>query len=130
MADITKKVDRGIFPTSRTQNFTQADAGAGDVLMVESSLGHPARHVMIETDADLEFRLNVYYKVYPRHAPFGDGLTDIDHLPNVAAGVDITSDTGALVSLGAGETFELDGDTPVKDIQLVTVSGNFDVFVS
>lgn len=130
MADITKKVDRGIFPTSRTQNFTEADAGAGDVLMVEQSLGHVARHVVIETDALLELRLNVYRKAYPRRAPFGDGLTDIDHLPNVAAGVDITDDTGALISIEGGTTYELDNDVPVRDIQLLAVSGNFDIFVS
>lgn len=126
MADITKKVDRGIPPTTRTQNFTQNDAVEGDILMIRESLGRPARKVLIEADADMAVRFNVYRKIYP----FRDGrdLTNTDHLPLLLSGVQIQSDEGALISLASDETFEMES-LPISDIELVTISGSFDILV-
>lgn len=43
MATITKRCDRGIPSPYRTQNFTQEDASADDILDVDGSLGRPAK---------------------------------------------------------------------------------------
>lgn len=123
MADVTKPVNRIIPPNQRTQIFTDADAGAGDVILVKESLGRPAKKVLIETTANLSLRFNVYHKVYPQRD--GRDLMDTAHLPNLTLGGTVKDDTGALISLEADETFEMDGSYAVNDIELVTVSGNF-----
>lgn len=127
MTDITKKVNRLVPPTERTQVFTEADASAGDVLLVTESLGHAAKKVLIETTANLSLRFNVYHKVYPQRD--GRDLAHTSHLSNLALGGTIKDDTGAIVSLEADETFEMDGSYPTSDIELVTVSGNFTITV-
>ena len=127
MSDITKKVDRGVPPATRTQNFTQADASEGDILMVQDSLGRPAKKVFIETTATMQVRFNVYHKVYPLRD--GRDLMDTAHLPNLTGGGLVKDSTGAIISLEADESFEIDGSFPVNDIELVTVSGNFDILV-
>ena len=129
MADVVKKVNQWVFPTSRSQNFTQADAGEGDVLMVRESLGRTARKAVIEAVAPMEVRFNVYHTVYP---PRGNdpSFMHTAHLPNTASGLSVKDDTVALVQIAASETFELDGDFPISDIELVTVSGNFDILVT
>ena len=127
MADITKLVNRIIPPNERTQAFSQVDASEGDVLLVRSSLGRPAKKVLIETTATLAVRFNVYHKVYPRRD--GRDLMDTDHLNNLALGGTIKDSTGALITLEADETFEMDGSYPVEDIELVAVSGNFVITV-
>ena len=65
----------------------------------------------------LNFRKNLTY--YER----------IELYKNLALGRVVEDTTGALVTIGAGETFELDNDLPVKDIKLVTLGGAFDIFV-
>lgn len=128
MSDITKKVSRHIPPTERVQTFTQADAGAGDVLMIEDSLGHPAHRVSVEADAIMTFRTNVYQDLYPwvpndQLSGWGE-----DRL-HLASGIRIQTDETGIFSLAASETLELDDDISVRDLELVTVSGNFTVTV-
>jgi len=125
MADITKKVDRGVPPTERMVSFTDADAGAGDVLMVYESLGGPAASITIEAGGAMTVRFNVYREVYPRR-PGNDFMYSSGH-DNISLGERIKDNAAHLVSVGAGETWSNDGEFPVKDIELDTVSGTFDI---
>ena len=129
MADIVKKADRGVPSEQRTQNFTQADANAGDILKIQESLGRVAKHVVIEAGAAMTVRFNVIRTIYPdktkqEYDCYYEGV-----YKNLALGQTIEDTTGALVSIGANETFELDNDLPVKDIKIETAAGDFDIFV-
>jgi hypothetical protein len=129
MADITKKVDRGVPANERTVIFTQADGGAGDVFLVKASVYKPATRVIIEAAAAMTFRFNVYQERAPLRQ-VSDGLGADEQGwggPNISRLVTIKDDTGALFSLGAGETLELDDDMPVSDIEIVTASGIFEI---
>jgi len=129
MANITKKVDRGLPPGERSQSFDQVGISNGDILKVQDSLGKAATHVVIEAVAAMTVRFNVQRTIFPEktHAEY-DCLYPGQY-QNLAAGVDVVDDTGALVSLAAGESFTLDNDLSIKDIQIVTKAGNFTIFV-
>ena len=127
MADITKPVNRIIPVTQRSQNFTHADASAGDVILVPASMGKPASRVLIETSANMQVRFNVYHKVYPqtdRRDQIG-----MDSCPHLASGIQIQGASGAIVSLATDETFETN-TFPVEDIEIVMASGVFDIFTT
>lgn len=135
MTDIYKKVDRGIPVLQRSQNFTNADAVQGDVLMVHDSLGYPASHVTIEaSNGPVKIRFNVYQTIYPRR-PLDQLLRD--DLPNISSGVllntssgNLTNNTGGVINVEAGTTYTLNRALAVSNIQLDTISGNFDIFVA
>lgn len=130
MSDITKWVSRGIPSAYRSQNFVNADAVQGDIILVKDSLGRPARNVIIECEkGPTRVRFNVYQKVY-QYRPDVDGLMNTSHLYNVASGVSYIDTTMAFVDVEAGSIFTIDKTLAVSDIQLVTVSGDFDIFVS
>lgn len=127
MADITKKSDRNIPPNQRSVRFTDTDSDVGDILMVKDSLGHSAQHLTIDSQLGMTIRLNVYQTVFPLRDT-NDGLTQWwPGLPNLALGQTYKNTTNALIEIGSGETFVLDDEVPVDDIELVTVSGNFSI---
>jgi hypothetical protein len=131
MANVTKKVDQNIYVTQRTQNFTQANASAGDIIKVYDSLGKPGRIVTIEAVGAMTVRFNVLRTIYPVRSPDALTLPNVTpEYPNLTAGVEIEDSTGALITIGAGETFTLDNDIPVYDIKIVSAAGNFDIFVA
>lgn len=129
MADIIKKVDRGISSEQRTQNFTNTDANAGDILKIQESLGRTAKHVVIEAIGAMTVRFNVVRTIYPNKTKEEYDCLYPEMYKNLALGQTIEDTTGALVSIGANESFELDNDLPVKDIKIVTAAGAFDIFV-
>jgi hypothetical protein len=132
MAQITKKVDMNVYPTQRSQTFTQADAGAGDIILVQTSLGKPARILSIEAASTMTIRLNVLRTVYPARTQ-ADGLVlpgVSPELPNLTKGVEVEDVTGALVTISANETFTLDNDMPVYDVKIVSAAGNYEMFVA
>ena len=129
MADIIKKVDRGISSDQRTQNFTNIDANAGDILKIQESLGRVARHIVIEAGAAMTVRFNVIRIIYPDKTREEYDCLYPGMYKNLALGQTVEDTTGALVSIGAGETFELDNDLPVKDIKIESAAGAFDIFV-
>ena len=132
MSDIIKKVDRGVPSAQRTQNFTEVDATAdGDILKIEESLGRVAMHVVIEnkTGGPLTVKFNVIRTVFPNRTKEDYDNPYPEMYKNLALGQVVEDTTGALVTINAGDTFELDNDLPVKDIKLVTVSTTFDIFV-
>jgi hypothetical protein len=129
MANITKKVDRGIPSGERSQNFTQVDINPGDIIKVQDSLGKVATHVVVEATAAMTIRFNVQRTIFPERTH-----TEYDSLypgqyQNLALGQIIEDETGALVSLAAGESFTLDNDLAIKDIKVVTAAGAFNIFV-
>ena len=129
MADRIKKVDRGISSAQRTQNFTQADAGAGDILKIQESLGRTAKHIVIEAGAAMTVRFNVIRTIYPNRTKEDYDCLYPEIYKNLALGREVEDTTGALVSIGQDETFELDNDLPVKDIKIESAAGAFDIFV-
>ena len=128
MADIVNRVNRGNPPMARSVLFTQADAGAGDVLMVRDSLGRAGVKLSIVATAALSIRTNVYFKVYPRRP--NDTIVDGSALPNMALGLRAMDTSGPIIALDAGETFELDNDIVISDIELVSVAGAFEIFIT
>lgn len=131
MAKIHKHVNRGIPPNARSQSFRNADAVQGDILDINRSLGHPARLVRIEvTVAPIAVRFNVLNTVFAKHGHEGiAGLPGLEGQDNMGSGLEYTDETVATVHVEANTTFELDHDFPVRDIELTTISGNFDIFV-
>ena len=130
MADKVKQVDRGIPPVSRYHTFSSADAGTGDVLMIKESLGKSAGQVTIECyDADMRVRFNVYHTVFPRR-PNPDAFITTQHLPNVGSGLQYKDESMGFVDIEASTTFTFDGTLPIDTIELVTVSGQFDIWAS
>jgi len=130
MANVTKKVDRGVPPGERSQSFTQADISAnGDIIKVQDSLGKVATHVVIEATAAMTVRFNVQRTIFPEKTRAEYDCLYPGQYQNLAAGVDVEDDTGALVSLAAGESFTLDNDLSIKDIKVVTAAGDFSIFV-
>lgn len=128
MADIVKKVNPGVPVNERVQRFDHNDAGSGDVLMLKESLGKPAARVIIEATDELFFRMNVYQTSFPQRTLREDDFNQFNlGVLNLTSGVQYLDETGALIGLGAATTFELDDDLPISDIQLVTVSGIFEV---
>ncbi len=140
MSDVIKAVNRAVPVLQRSQNFTNADAAQGDVLKVADSLGYPASHVTIEaTGGALKVCFNVWQTVFNNYGDQSRGyLYGTDHLPNVTSGhsfmINTQSGVGAnpagAVTIEAGETYTIDRVLAVSDIQLVIVSGNFDVWVA
>lgn len=128
MAKITKRCDRGVDPLQRSQSFTQADAGAGDILMIADSLGKPAKHLTVDATAAVTLRINVLRTVYPAQPDAGGAIQNprLD-LENPQ---EVEDTSGALFDLSAGETLILDNEMPVTDLKLVTVGGNFEIYVT
>ncbi len=130
MSNITKSVDRAIAPQERTQVFTQADASAGDILMVESSLGHCAKTLQITSAGGMTIRFNVLRTIYPPSVMEGlQNPGQLEHL-NLALGVSIEDTSQTVQTIAASGTFNLDKTIPIRDIKIVSVTGNFSVFVA
>ena len=130
MTDIVKKINPGIPANERSQRFDHNDAGSGDVLMFKDSLGKPATRIIVEATNEMFIRMNVYQTVYPLRTLLEDDFNQFNlGVLNLTSGVRYLDETNALIGLDAGETFELDNDMPVEDMQLVTTSGLFEVIV-
>jgi predicted hydrocarbon binding protein len=130
MSDITKKVHRLVPINERSQTFTQADASAGDVIMVKDSLGRPARKVLIEAGDTMSVRFNVYQNIFPLREHWMDDFGAWNPgQRNLALGSRVKDNEGVSISIEADGTLELDKDIPVSDIELLTVSGEFTVTV-
>ena len=130
MSLITKKVNRGVPPPLRTQNFSNSDAVQGDVLMVKDSLGHEATHCSIRCeDADMRLRFNCYHTVYPR-IPEREGLVFGSFYPYLVSGQTYIDDSTAFLDVEAATTVTFDDEFAISDIYLMTVSGHFNIMVA
>lgn len=132
MPNITKLVDKNKPALQRSQVFTQADATAGDIVLVHNSLGKAARVCIIEAVGAMTVRFNVQRTVYPERTQ-ADGLVIpgvTAGVPNLAKGVSVVDESSAVVTIAANSTFTLDNDLPVSDIQIVSAGGNFEIFVA
>jgi len=137
MATITKKADRGIESGKRYQYWKSsenADDGtpiaAGDVFMIENSLGKPASYFYIETTAgtDLVIRINSRVVTYP----LMDARLNWPVPPRDLANPIERFDTSmAAIEVGADEVWEFQGVLPVADVEIVTwTTGTFEIFVA
>ena len=130
MSQITKKVDRGVTAAHRTQVFTQADASAGDILLIQTSLGKPARTISIQAVGAMTVRFNVLRTIYPNrdsnawNSPYGP-MTK-----NLALGEEVEDTTQSVLTIDANTTFSLQNEIPVQDIKIVSAAGNWEIFVA
>lgn len=130
MTDIVKKVNPSIPTNERSQRFDHNDAGTGDVLMFKESLGKPATRIIVEATDEMFIRMNVYHTSFPMRTLLEDDFNQFNlGVLNLTSGIRYKDDTNALILLDAGETFELNNDMPVDDMELVTTSGIFEVIV-
>jgi len=133
MSDITKTVSHYVPPGLRTVNFTNTDAGTGDVLLVRDSLGYDAKNVSIQCTVDsMQVKFNVYHTVFPPRvgvASSGD-LMYTSHLANLTSGEQIKDITGATIDINANDTFEWETGPLIRDIEIVVASGQFDIWCS
>ena len=130
MADVIKKVDRLVPTNERSQVFKSTDGGAGTVFLIEDSLGRPARRVLIEAAAAMTIRFNVYQMVYGTRKYTDDHWNQWNgEIRNLAQGTRIKDNTTVIHAIAADATFEIDGDIPVKDIEIVTAAGTFTITV-
>lgn len=129
MSTVIKKVNRGISSELRTQSFTKADVAQGDIIDVNTSLGRPARLVRVTNTSDgLSLRFNVMNTVYHQYGDAGTaGLAFQEGQPIMASGVQYIDRTGALVSFAANTS--RDFSLSVNDIEVVTISGQVEIFV-
>ncbi len=128
MADITKKVDRGVPSIERTQSFTQGDAAPGDIIKVEDSLGRPGKSLRIEAvTGSAQFRFNVVNTVYVNRSE--SGLMYSDGQPNPGSGLVYLDRSKGSIWVEAGTTWT-SNEFPIRDIEVVTRSGTFDIFVT
>jgi hypothetical protein len=128
----SKRVDRNLPSPYRSCSFTQADATTADIIDVDASLGRAAKNCTIEVDATgdgMSVRFNVQRTIYPRF-PIREGYMYTEHLPYLCSGVNYTDETTALVNIEAGSTYEWESGPAIKDIQIVTQSGNWDIYLS
>jgi hypothetical protein len=131
MTKITNKIDRLIPTLERTILFDQDDAVAGDILMVEDSLGRPGRHVNIDVDAggSLTVDFNVLQTVFPNRE-FDTSLMYTAQMPNVSLGQEVTVSGVASIAVGASESWSQDNEFPVKSIKILSESGDWEILVS
>ena len=132
MSTITKRVSNRIPSSYRYQTFTEVDAVAGDILDIKTSLGRPAKNYTLEVDNTgdgMSVRLNVQQTAYPR-IPRREGLMYVDHLPYLISGEDYTDETSDPINIEAGTTYTWETGPGLNDIQIVTASGHWELFVS
>jgi hypothetical protein len=125
MADIIKRVDKGIPVNERYQVFTNADAAATDVILVKSSLYKAASRVTIESGGGMSVRFNVYQTVFPERTT-GDGL-DMYGGPNISKGQTYKDTSQTPIAIASGGTLEINGDISVSDIEIVSLVGAFTI---
>lgn len=129
MAQISKRVDRAVAPTKRSQIFTSADASEGDIILIKDSLGHSAAHLLIEAyGGAMKVRFNVIRNVFPTRLM--DGFFANGDWQNVALGQEIIGAGTADYVISSGSTLDLDRELTIDDVHLVTVSGTFSMIAS
>jgi hypothetical protein len=124
MSKIYKKVDRNIPVTERTQEFTGADCAEGDVLMVKESLGKHASSARLRTiGGSAKIRFNVYQTVFSSRP--ADSL-HAQHLPNVQTAQEykISEPSIGDLIIEANTVYEIDRRFPIKDVEIITMSGD------
>lgn len=137
MATITKKVDRGIQGLKRYQYWESTEnsddgvpIAVGDIFMIESSLGRPARYLYIEAGigCDLEVRFNTQVTEYPLRDARLNWPNPGRDLENPITRTDTSMDP---VPIDAGSYLEIDNALAIADIQIASFSyGSFVLFVA
>ena len=144
MADITKKVSTLIPANERSQVWVssgQADDGTpiaeGDVFRVETSLGVPARSVLIKTEfpCNLQVRFNTRQRRYARHVESGlmSALNTESFYNDLGTEREFVDNTMTALIIGSSteDTDLVLTSTIVRDIEITTwTTGTFTVAVS
>lgn len=123
------KDSRGRKVPGSYQFFDENDGGAGDILMIQSSLGRAARNVTIDATATMTVKFNTVHTLFPLRQ-HGDGLHENGDT-NVGGGQEyIASGESTSYVMGAGDTLELSNEFPVSDIMIVAGGTDFEILVS
>lgn len=122
MADVIKKV-AGHSRDKRMvyQQFTEADASAGDVILVDQSIGKTAGVVVIEPKGgDMTIVFNPYEVVFKKRNPHTDGIPFSGHIDNLARRRKVLDYAGKpSVTIRQDEQYEMTV-IPVADILIVS----------
>lgn len=140
MASITKIVNGQIPSALRSQNWqTNLDSNddgnpitEGDIFEIQASLGRVAKNLQIEMlggATSASFRVNPYVTIFPRR-PANEFAPGSDFYDFVASGLTYQDTSVSAMILDAGETWELEGELPVRAVEVVTMSGNFRLSVT
>ena len=133
MANITKRVQPGIGASQYWDSAVDLDDGAGgigtgDVFRIEESLGKPATNLTIKAAAAMTIRINAYNKVYPNRQ--SNEFFNADMFQNIYAGVENHDTTQTPIAIAANNTFVMNGQVPIRNIEIVSAAGAFTVLVS
>jgi len=129
MATITARVDRKIAPEKRMQYWYSSGLladdgnpiGAGDVFMIEDSLGYTAKYLYIETEisANLSIRINSQVTFYPNRAKESSFPIRPD-LENPITWMDKSMNP---IIIGNGDVWILENIRAVSTIEIVNWAG-------
>jgi len=103
----------------------------GDIFEIKESLHRPGKNLQITMDGagSSSFRFNPRLTVYPRR-PENEYNYASERYYFLASGMDMLTSGSAAVIIEAGESWALVGEMPVSEVELVTHSGNFRLFVN
>ena len=124
MADVIKKVaghsrDRRMI----YQQFTDSDASAGDVILVDQSIGKTASTVVIEPKGgDMTIVFNPYELVFKKRDPVTEGIPFSESVDNLARRRKVLDYAGKpQVVIRQDEQYEM-SVIPVADILIVSAT--------
>jgi len=127
MADVYNIVNRAIPPNLRSVVFSQVDTTSG-ILLVEKSLGHPAKNVYITATNAMRVRFNVYETVYPMRKdpsiPYSDGM------PLLVSGIQYHDTSVSGFVIAASSTYDNNGEFPIRDIEIQSADGDFEIYLT
>jgi hypothetical protein len=131
MTEVLNHVDRGVPSNLRYTTFNSSLANSGDILLVNDSLGRPARSMTINTDTDMSIRLNVKRTVYARRqVNYHGDLLWTDHMDNLTSGMSFIDEGAAEIPIQASGTLTL-SNIPISDIEIRSeAAGVWDILLT
>lgn len=125
MADIIKKISVTQDGRYTFQIFDQDDANAGDILLVNLSIGRDANKIVIEPDGgNIVLQFNVYEQVFKNRLD-SQGVDFSNHLPNIAQAHTVLITEGKpQLTVESGKIVTLENDILANDIRVVSYTAS------
>lgn len=134
MANITKKTTAHIganqyWDTAIDLNDSAGAIAAGDIFRIETSLSKPGKNLSITTGAGtISIRINGQITLYPQRSP--QEFFNADFMSNISIGVETKDKSQTPIVIPASQTWEWNGEVPIRTIEIVTKNANFTVTVN
>jgi hypothetical protein len=134
MANITKKITRHIGGSQYWDTSTDLDDGAGainagDIFRIEDSLGKPGSTMSITTGAGtISIRINAMLTLYP--ARNSNEFFNSNYSNNISTGTETKDTSQTPIVIAASQTWEWNGEIPIRNIEIVSMAANFKLLVS